>query len=318
MSRPAEARERALRRLVERAVISERQAAAVRAELAAADAERPHVRWAEIAGYVGGALALTGAVSLVAAVWADLERVAWAVVLTVLTLALAGGGVLTAGGPRAMTGRRHRVPPVRRRLAGVLAGLASVTAALAVQVALDTDLSPLAGAVGLLVAAAGYAVLPAAVLLVACAGMSVWTIAALLDLTDWTATTGNLLVLGLGLLWIAVALTGVLTHRALAHGLGAAIALYGAQMTFGAGGHTAWIALTLAVAVLFLLLYQRERATVLLVAGVLGCAIAVTELVWDWTEGAIGASGTLLLAGVVLLVVSAVGIRLHRAHRSGD
>ncbi|WP_233515554.1 DUF2157 domain-containing protein, partial [Marinitenerispora sediminis] len=317
VSAAAESREGALRRLVERAVISPEQAAAVRAELAAAEAERPRVRWAEVIGYVGGALALIGVVSLVAALWADLTRSVWVAVLAALTLALAGGGVLTAGGPRAMAGRRHRVPPVRRRLAGVLVGLGTVTAALAVEVADAADFSAVAGAVGLGLAAVGYAALPAAVLLVAAAGMSVWTVSALLDLTGWSAAPYDLCLVALGLLWIGLSLTGVLTHRALGHGLGAGIVLYGAQMTFLHAGHTGWIAVTLGAAAVFLLLYQRERATVLLVAGVLGCAIAVPELVWEWTDGALGAAATLLVAGVTLLTASGVGIRLHRGRPSG-
>lgn len=50
-------------------------------------------------------------------------------------------------------------------------------------------------------------------------------------------------------------------------------------------------------------------------AGVLGVSVAVPEAVWDWTDGAGGAAGILLVGGAVLLVASGVGRRLHRAGR---
>ena len=58
--------------------------------------------------------------------------------------------------------------------------------------------------------------------------------------------------------------------------------------------------------------YRWLRSIVLLVAGVLGVTLAVPEAVLDWTNGALGASLILLVAGAVLVAASAVGLRLRR------
>ncbi|GAA3169614.1 hypothetical protein GCM10020001_114840 [Nonomuraea salmonea] len=111
------------------------------------------------------------------------------------------------------------------------------------------------------------------------------------------------------MVWTTLVLAGVIGQRALGLGLGAVIALIGGQQDAGA----VWAyTMTAAIAVACLLLYRRERAWVLLVAGVIGFTIAVPEAIWHWTGGAVGGSVIVMIAGAVLVTASVLGIRWHR------
>jgi hypothetical protein len=314
--------EAALRGLVERGVVSPEQAAAVLDALRAARPDRPGARWAEIVGYVGGGLVLAGAAALVATSWDVLSETMQVVLLAAVAVAALGGALVMAGGPGALRGRAHRVPDVRRRVAGTLSAVAAAATALAVGVGFDADPPIGAFAAGLVVAAAGYALLPSAVGLVAS-----WVLGWLLVGSVVGEAVGSLpetevgLPLGLALIanglgWAALGASGVLAHRRLALGLGAGLALAGAHMPTFWGGETAWgYGLTLAVAAACLAAYRWEPAGVLLVFGVLGITVAVPEAVWDLTDGAVTVAAVLLLAGAILLVASWTGVRLHRGRR---
>lgn len=311
------ARDRALRGLVDQGVISSEQAAAVRDALeTAAPAHR--TRWAEITGYIGGGLVLAGAVVLVAASWEDLARAGQVTVLAVLTAALLAGGVATAGGPRALAGRNHRVATVRRRITGVLLALAAATSTLGIHVLTEEDTFLAGGAAGLVVAVAGYVALPSAVGVVACWATSVLLVGSIVEAlgpaAEWLGYT--LALLALGLLWSALAGLGALTHRRLGFGLGAAVALVGAHypLTWGSSAENMWgYALTLGLAALLFGFHQRERAGVLLVFGIIAVTVTVPQMVWDLTGGEVPAAAVLLIAGAVLLGASWAGIRLHQA-----
>lgn len=263
---------------------------------------------------------LVGAFVLATATWDDLSR-AWQVaVLAVVTAALLAGGVGVAGGPRALGGRSHRVPTVRRRITGALLALAAATSALGINVLTEEDTMLAGGAAGLVVAVAGYVVLPSAVGVVACWAMSVLLVGSVVDVLRGDAydqaLAGALAFLALGVLWGALAGLGALDHRRLGLGLGAGIALAGVQHQLVGFGETVFAyVLTLLVAALLLVYYQWERAGVLLVFGILAITIAVPEMVWDLTDGEVGAAAVLLIAGAVLLGASWAGIRMHQARQ---
>ncbi len=312
------ARDRALRGLVDQSVLSPEQAVAVTNALATAEPDhRPGVRWTEIAGYVGGGLVLAGVVSLVAASWDDLSRAGQVSVLAVITAALLAGGVVMAGGPRAIAGRRHSVATARRRITGVLFALAATSSSVGITVLTDEDTFLAGGAAGLVVAVAGYVALPSAVGVVVCWAMSVALVsAAVIELAvsdTWVDYTLAFLVLGA--LWSVLAVLGVFLQRRLGLGLGAATALVGAQYPLMSGGttETLWgCGLTLGLAAALFAYYRWERAGVLLVFGILAVTLAVPEMVWEFIDGAVGAASALLIAGAVLLGASWLGIRLHR------
>ncbi|WP_186356616.1 DUF2157 domain-containing protein [Streptomonospora sp. PA3] len=318
MSESKPARQAALRGLVERGVISSAQAEEVRAALEAADAGPGRVRWTEIAGYIGGGLVLAGGVALATAYWEELSRDLRIGLLAVLAVVAVGGAMVMTGGPQEMRGRRHRLPDVRRRVAGVLLALAAVLAAFSVGIAVDGEPLYLPALVGVAVAAAGYAALPTAV-----GHVTTWWLAAALaalvvretgqpDPGDEFLAIGGAW-LGLGLAWAALSALGAAAERRLGLGLGAGLALAAGQFLLGWGADGAWgYGATLAVAAACLAYYYADRTAVLLVLGILGITVGLPEMVWDLTDGAIGAAAVLLLAGAVLLVASWLGIRLHR------
>ncbi|MFG1611240.1 hypothetical protein ACGFI3_00705 [Nonomuraea wenchangensis] len=326
-----QSRDEVLRRLVREGVLTAAQALAVHQALD--EAERPaRARWAEVAGYVGGALLLVGAVSLAGTSWPVLSTAARVLILLSATVALLAAGLLLAGlGVRLRAGERRRAwrawregaeraGPVRRRTGGVALALASATGALAAAElsAAVTGTRLLAAAVtGLVLAAAGYVTLPGGPCAVAAAGFAALTAEAVAgELSGYDSMAVGLTLVGTGVAWTALVRAGVIRQRRLGLGLGAAVALFGAQHGLGTGADLAWsYVTTTAVAVACLVLYRWERAWVLLVAGVAGLTLAVPEAVWDWTDGAVGGSIALMIAGLVLVASSVLGLRLHRASR---
>ncbi|GAA1987923.1 hypothetical protein GCM10009799_11940 [Nocardiopsis rhodophaea] len=334
-ARDSEAREEVLRQLVVEGVLSAEQAGAVGTALRRAGvgggSGRTLVRGAEVAGYAGGGLVLAGVFALLATAWQDLDVAVRVLLLAAIAVAAAGSGLVMAGGPRvalgpdSLAGRLRglsagpTVPAVRRRVAGVLFALAALAAAFAVSVGLDgaEGLEWVAPLVGLVVALSGYAALPSAVALVISWWMSGTLVivafnAFVTDRIDVTLATGLTLVV-VGAAWAALTAWGALVERGLGIGLGAAMALLGAQfLLFREETSFLGYMLTLGAAALCLGFYRWERTVVLLVFGILGITVGVTELVWDLTGGAIGAAAILLTAGAVLLASCWVGIRLHR------
>ncbi|MEV4550624.1 hypothetical protein [Nonomuraea wenchangensis] len=323
-----QSRDEVLRRLVREGVLTAAQALAVHQALD--EAERPaRARWAEVAGYVGGALLLVGAVSLAGTSWPVLSTAARVLILLSATVALLAAGLLLAGlGVRLRAGERRRAwregveraGPGRRRTGGVALALASATGALAAAElsAAVTGTRLLAAAVtGLVLAAAGYVALPGGPCAVAAAGFAALTAEAVAgELSGYDSMAVGLTLVGTGVAWTALVRAGVIRQRRLGLGLGAAVALFGAQHGLGTGADLAWsYVTTTAVALACLVLYRWERAWVLLVAGVAGLTLAVPEAVWDWTDGAVGGSIALMIAGLVLVASSVLGLRLHRASR---
>jgi hypothetical protein len=183
-----------------------------------------------------------------------------------------------------------------------------------------TDHEPVAaGFAGLIVAVAGYVLVPSALGVLAMAMLSALAIGSLADdLSGGSVLAIGLAVSLLGALWIALAEAGVLPHRVLGLGVGAALALFGGQQLLGSDETAPWAyALTFAVALACLALYWRERTWVLLVAGVLGVTIAVPEALWDWTDGTVGAALIMIVSGAVLIATALLAMWLRRATRSG-
>jgi predicted phage tail protein len=60
--------------------------------------------------------------------------------------------------------------------------------------------------------------------------------------------------------------------------------------------------------------YARIREWVVLAGGVVGATLVVPEFLYDVTDGSLGASGVMLVAGVTLLAGGLAGMRI-RPHR---
>lgn len=306
----------ALQQLVSREVISTGQAGAVQVAVgAAATSGEPTRLWVELAGYLGGALMLGGALSLT-----QLTRSAMAMVLCAVALALLAAAVLVGGGPVRLARMRQDRRGARRRISAVLLALACLPTAGAVAGVVHTDIALIAGGVGLAVAAAGYAVLPSVPGLLACAVMSfIATTGASTHLGQGGPAAAGVTALGLGLLWLATTLIGLTAPAAAGYAISGVIALLGTQL-LRAGDHQQTVAGALAgvaLAVVYLGLYRLRQATTLVVLGVVAAALAVPEAAWDLTNGATGGAVSVLTGGAILVVASVIGLRRRRQARIG-
>ena len=288
-------------------------------------------RWAEVAGYVGGGLVLAAVVVFMATSWTAMEAPVRILLLAVFALCTAAAGGVLSGRLRRARDAGGGPSDARRRIGGALFGLAAVaTLFAAAETAGELDsyaigLSPptAGAAAGLVVAAAGYLLVRSAPGLVAAWGMSVVLAVAGADDMSGPLPLGRLdisaagaMVLAAGAVWIALAVLGRVREQGTALGLGAVTAYGGASAIEGPANYAAEIAVAVALFVLFAWLRRRDGASRIestaLIFAILAVTVAVPRLVWEVTDGEVSAAGVLLVGGVVLLLSSAAGFRLHR------
>ncbi|WP_278314776.1 hypothetical protein [Lolliginicoccus levis] len=308
-----------LSELVDSGVLREDQREAVIAALEAGHREErgQSVRrvLAEVAGYIGGALVVAGAVLLLGLAWEDLSRDARALILGVTSLVLIIAAVGFAGGVRALPTDGNSA---RERLGAALFAGASVTIAFAPGTFVTSQAGMWSGVAGLIVAVCAYIAMPALVTLAACAVMSVVAVVGTLgDLhvaEEFMAV--GLVMLGIG--WLVVAARSVVAPAWAGFLVGVVIAVAGSQFALGAD-YEAWAySLAAVVAVACFVLFSATRSPLLVIGGVVATALAVSEAVWHWTGGAIGGAAAVLIAGAVLLVGSAIGLYKSRLDGSAS
>ena len=277
-------------------------------------------RFAELAGYIGGAFVVSAAVIFLADQWVGLtegQRVG--------LLAGAAGFLAAAGLVLTMVGGfgalRAGEQPARRRLAGVLFTGAASTAAVAVGLQLEPSVADagvgLAASLTLIVVAAlGYWLAPT---VVGQLGVVVGALIAIPFGLDFVSDRGDgevamgLITLALGVVWLAMAEGHVWSEVASARVIGCAVALFGAQYpVFGLD--TEWVGYlaTALVAAAAFAAYVARTAWPYLATGVIGVTLAVPEALLDWTDGTLGSAGVLLIAGVTLLIACLLGLRLRQ------
>jgi hypothetical protein len=268
--------------------------------------------FAKVTGYLGGALLLGGAALLMGAGWDELTRPARAALLAATTVGLVVAGLAISGGPAALLDRADDGPGGRRRLTGALFALASGTAALTAGV-LSTGRPWLAaGAVGLVAAGMGYALVPGAFTVLAVEAFGV--VVAISLVAEFGRATplrvaGAMVASAAALALLTEA--GRLVPRDLALGVAAAVALIGAQQPLAQAGTAPWAyGLTFAVGLACFALYWLRESSAVLVVGVLAAAVAVPEALWDLSNGTIGGAAVLLVTGACLLAISALGLRM--------
>jgi hypothetical protein len=303
--------DRALEDLVRAGTLSADQAVAVRGalQISSTMVGRPGGVLTEVAGYVGGGLMLGGAFLLVSLNWQQLgrDRAAWvllgyAVALVVAAVAAAAGRVVAVG--------RGAASPVRRRLVGVLLALASAPAALAAGTWARGDEALVGGAVGLAVAVAAYALVPGIPALLAMTVTSGITAGAVVSQVHPVPRYGLLIAfVALGALWAAAAVATLVRPRWFGLAVAAIFGYIGAQVQLD-GTHPLAYTLTAAIALACFVGYWLDGSMVLLALGVVGMTIAVPQAVIDVTGNSLGAPFILLIAGGVLVAVSAVGLWL--------
>lgn len=318
-----------LQRLVDDGVLTGDQLAEVRRVLRETAAGPPllsRVRWAEVAGYLGGGLVLTGAVLLVATSWERLSETARTVLLGGFAALLLVAGVVAAGGVAGLLAARSRDHTARLRVAAVLLALGAGATALTVGVAMpesaDSDawVVSIAGAAGLLLAVAGYALLPTVFGLIASIGlgliavMAVMAVMAAMDaLVGLDLLPAGLTLFGSGLVVIVLAILRMLRERLVGLALGSGIALFGAQQLIAQDDTAPWAyLLSFGLGAALLAVHYWVRSWVPLVFGVIAIALAVPEAIWDLTDHAVGGAAIPLIAGLILLAASAIGLRRYR------
>jgi hypothetical protein len=310
--------------LVKQGVLDPDQAAPVVAAVTAALTERDvepdrRRRFSEIAGYAGGAVTAAATLLLLRQAWADFSRPGRTMLLFGLMLVLTGAGVVIGGGTpqrlRAVGADEHSA---RRRLVGTLFVLAAASAAGAAGTASERHGGLQASFVGLIVAAAGYLLVPTLVGQLACwAGALGLTLSLIDEVADGAqAVVSGVAVIALGIIWAALARLEVLTEPYVGLGVGAGTALLGAQLVLTDTEYRMLsYALTAAVAVACFLGFLRVRNWLVLATGVLAVVLVVPEALSDWTNGSVGSASILLVTGVALLAASALGLRLRREVR---
>jgi hypothetical protein len=306
----ADALRAALDRLVARGVLRPEQADAVLAEVAvpAAAPAGPRRLLGEIAGYLGASFVVGATLLFLGEQWDELGRGGRFAILAAMAAILFGCGL-------AIRFRWASPDSVRRRLASTLMTGGAAAAAFAGYVLTTRDDGiPLAASVtGLVVVVAGYLLARSALGQIGAAVAAFAVCASLLDLGDDAhAWTLGLAALALGAVWAALAGWRVVTERRLGLAIAAGFGLLGAQLMVIDDVDPLGYVLTALVAAGCFAAYTRIRDWVLLAGGVAGATLVVPEFLYDVTEGSLGASGVMLVAGVTLLAGSLAGLRIRR------
>lgn len=333
----------ALDRLVTSGQLTADQAAAVRGEFDAAagvnapsTADRQPIGAAgqppswrailpEVGGYVGAAFVVAATVVLVGPHWDDLSEAGQVLLFALPAALLIGAGVLIArSAPGGWTRHAGPVAAGRRRVVAVLLTFGAGLGAGAVGVAAGPDgmdRAVFTSAAVLLLGAYLFcrsALIHLAALLAVTFTTVSWT--AWWAFERWDLDNPSLAVgLALGAVaagWAAVSVTGGFDERRL--GLMGAYAVgYAAAQTVAVGSESSLVATLgylglVGLAVCGFVGYVRSKFVGHLVVGVVALATVVPEAVLDYTDGAFGAGGALLLVGLSIVGASMLGFRVHQ------
>jgi hypothetical protein len=287
-------------------------------------AERPTTRGllVEIAGYVGGALVMASIALFLAQEWAGFSETVQVATLAAIAVLLAVAGLAVARFGGGYAELRSGGDETRRRLTSALLTAASLAAAFTVgQVVSNqvndyaSSLPVLAGSLTmLLLAPLGYAYAPSALGLLAVAAAGVTAIMnAWIELGDAgeSSLLPSLSLIGFAVVWLLLTETDRFREPMVARTAGLTIAIVAAQLALTDSANVAY-ALTFAVAVAGFAMYLRTAAWPYLAVGVLGVTLVVPEAVIDWTDGALGPAGAVLVAGLTLLAASLGGFRMRK------
>lgn len=276
----------------------------------------------EIAGYVGGILVIAAAAVFLATQWSSMGPATRVAALAVggLVLAAAGISATRLGLREPVTAPGHEI---RRYLAGALLVAASgvLGGAAGLWANEFTGLrEPRPQSIGfgvvVALAALSYRLVPSALGQIA-------TAVALLPLSaslvfDQTSRPYDPWVFGgsllaAGVVWGVLAEVGVFREETVARVVAGVLAVFGAQNFVFVQSHS-WVGYAglALVGVVGFALYVRGGHWPHLVAGVLALTLSATEAAVDWSDGAVGAAGALLIAGAALLGLSVLGMRMRR------
>jgi hypothetical protein len=271
---------------------------------------------AEVGEYVGATFVGAAALVVAGPQWDSMalgEQLALLLVPAVLMLAAAVGVAVSAPGPWTARETTPAQGP-RRRLVSALVLVAAGLGAGAAALLAGDDAGPTAAALtGLLVTGVAYAACRTALLHLGVALSAMSAVYAIVDLSDGPFWAAGVAVATLGVVWAVAALAGVLAERVLGLVIGAGLAFLGGENLVMDGESAAGYAVMAAVALAGLGGYLVLREVALLAAGAVALAVVVPQAAIDFSDGALGAAGALLVCGLSIVAASVVGLRLRKA-----
>ena len=323
----------ALDRLVARGALTRSQADAVLTEVGAGVSTRSPAGterrgWttvlAEVGGYIGAAFVAAAVLVFTGPKWGQLgtgERLATLGIPAVLLLVGAAGLAQTAPGrwsprPRPGLGARRRLVSALVLVGGGLTG--GLVAVLVRNDGTGDALAHEATLVGLALLAVwtvGYACCRVVLLHLAMAAAACLATGAA---TAWWLTDSDGVAVGAGLVvvatvWLGLAMAGVLEEREIGYGVAGVIAFIGGEVIATAANRSWGGYLVVAVvAAAGLAGYIRTRMLTVLVVGVVALGTVVPQAIIDFTDGALGAAGALLVTGLSIVGASVLGLGIHR------
>ncbi|HZD02033.1 MAG TPA: hypothetical protein VFA46_18125 [Actinomycetes bacterium] len=264
----------------------------------------------ELLAYLGGVLAMIGAMLLAARFWPDLATWTRLLVLTLVALALLATGAVL----------QERVSPAMRRLRSVLWLLSSAALAFAAGLfaadVLDLEGERVALLVGLTTGAytaALWRLRPRPLLQLAClAGLATTAGAGVAWIGGDEAAVG-LSVWTVGVLWVLAGWRGWLPPVVVALASGAVAMLVGAQLA-AVRWEAAGPVFGLASALALLVAGAAGRRRVVAGIGIAGVFVFLPWTVVHFFAGTLGVPVVILLCGVVLLVVAVMLLRAPWRH----
>jgi hypothetical protein len=332
---PARPLREALARLVSRGTLTAEQADAVLAEtlgaaapVAATRPERPRRTWtsvlAEVGAYVGGAFVVAAIAVFTGQGWHRIGTAGRLVVLGVPAVLLLAAAVGVAGATPGgwSVHEREGTGPWRRLVATLVLGAGGLLAGVTAVIAHAARPHASGGAAAatlitgtlLVVWALGYLACRSPLLQLGCAAAAAAMVIAGLNWADPSVGPAAIGVglLVLGAVWAGLALVRVLDERALGLITAAVMGFAGAE-TMAQGGSVSralgYLAMA-GIAVAGLVGYVSTRLVAVLVVGVVALATVVPQAVIDYTGGALGAAGALLVVGLSIVGASVLGLRL--------
>lgn len=217
-----------------------------------------------------------------------------------------GAGPAVSSGSSVPGAAAHTVP---MRLAAALFALTSISVAVLVGTSVDDGGNDTAwtwaATAGAIVAVLAYAALPSLLGLLAIAGFGNAAVAAILDQVSGNGTAIGLGIVVVGAVWFAATRFGFAEPAWAGYAVAIVTALAGAQGVLAEDRMWPGYLLGVLVALVCFALYRRQNHPVLVIGGGIALAVAVSEAVWDWTNGSRSAFVVVLIAGAILLVVGA-------------
>jgi hypothetical protein len=282
----------------------------------------------EIAGYLGASFVVGATLLFLSEEWDALGRAGRFSILAAMATILFGSGVVVrwrAAPPSGHWWRRWPGDAVRRRLSSTLLTGAAAAASFATYVSLDVspqdytaaDSAPFVASVaGLVVVIVGYLLARSALGQLGTAVAAFAAYGSLLDVLELHEPGAfGFGMLALGAVWVVLAWYRLVTERRFALAIAVTFGLIGAQLVVVGGSEAENLlgyALTALVAGICFAAYAQIREWVVLAGGVVGATVVVPEVLYDMTDGSLGAAGVMLVAGVTLLAGSLAGLRIRR------